>query len=86
MLDGNYWYSDTLPMRSASKRAQELWRKQLEVQEQETEVVELEENGVHQFPRELPVELELWNFLEKQTSYPTTGRRTSMVRFGAPVA
>ena len=44
MLDGHYWYRETLPMRSASMRAQELWRKQLEVQEDDTEVVELEEN------------------------------------------
>jgi hypothetical protein len=37
------WYDDTTrPVRGASKRAQELWRKQL--QEQETEGIEVEEN------------------------------------------
>ena len=34
----------TRPVRGASKRAQELWRKQLQVQEQEAEGIEVEEN------------------------------------------
>ena len=38
-------YDDkTRPVRGASKRAQELWRKQLQVQEEEADEVEVEEN------------------------------------------
>ena len=49
-------------------------------------IEELESNDAVQFPRLKPVDEELWDFLAVREQMVRNGRRTSMCRFGAPIA
>ena len=49
-------------------------------------VYEIETYTDHQFPRERPVELELWDYMKEKSVTNFSGRKTSMCRFGGPLA
>ena len=45
-------------------------------------VRELEQGEVILFPREAPIETELWTFLKSRPRSPVSGRRVALARFG----
>ena len=47
-------------------------------------VADLESSRVALFPREQPLDHEVWEYLQHRTRNPVTGRRIAMNRFGAP--